>query len=82
MGCMDDLPTRNFDITEKQSAAELQEAFSSAIEHFLNEFVFLSSDCELSENGVVEDGIVAYSKNLINNYMVLADIKNAVSSGN
>jgi hypothetical protein len=46
------------------------------LDQFLDELIFHG------ENKVVEDGVWCYSVNIVKSFMVLADFKNAVSTGN
>lgn len=70
-------PKTNISIHALLPMADLKKQFLNAIDKFLDTHIFL-----LSNDEATYDGIHSYSLNLIISYMILADFKDAVSSGN
>ena len=71
-------PKKNIPIFPLMPTDELKKQYLElTIDSFLNKYIFLTTD------GYAEyDGVFAYSSNLIIQYMILADYKDAVASGN
>ena len=69
-------PNSNFPVHAHLSTEEQKVEYFEIIDKFLNEYVFLTLERS------TEDGILSYAVNLMISYMILADFKDAVSSGN